>query len=693
MIIISSQIIIHNAISIQSADAQIINIAGKQRMYSQRITKMVLYANELKNSPSFLKNIAILKKQIDRFKKADTYLKRKNKLHQNNDLIHLLFEKNTPYFNKIINAFNTLIENPENEAVFNLLLVTVKSNEAPFLKTMDAIVYEYQQISENKLAFLKRMQYFFITFTSFSLLCMIFFMLLPIFRKNKALTSSNIKLKQFKKEIKQKEEETKRVEEILDRTNSVARIGTWELDLINQKVVWSKVTREIHDTDADFIPDLETGINFYKEGYSRDKITAVVEDSIKNNTGWDEELQIVTIKGKLIWVRAIGQVHLVKGKCVRLFGTFQDINTVKTAQIELKLVNEELNAIFNSGTISIIRTDVNGLITYFNEGAETLLGYKSEELINKKNPSIFHDNEEIVNRGKQLSEEYNTEITGFNIFTKLAKENKEDSRKWTYIRKNGSFLDVQLSINAIKDSSSNIIAFIWVATDITKLTEQNNQLANFAQIASHNLRAPVSNLTSLLELYDISETPEEKKFTFDKFKTVIAHLTETLNTLIQAIKIREKKEYEIEIKTVQFSKILKKTKEIISEDIIRLDAVITSDFSMIDIIQYNESYLESIIINLISNSLRYSSPERTPKIVVMTSIKKGRTQLIVTDNGLGIDLKRHGDKLFGLNKVFHRHKDSRGVGLYIVKNQIKSLKGTITCTSEVNKGTTFTITF
>ena len=76
-----------------------------------------------------------------------------------------------------------------------------------------------------------------------------------------------------------------------------------------------------------------------------------------------------------------------------------------------------------------------------------------------------------------------------------------------------------------------------------------------------------------------------------------------------------------------------------------------------------------------------------------TSIKEGRTQLIVADNGLGIDLKKHGHKLFGLNKVFHRHKDSKGVGLYIVKNQIISLKGTISCLSEVNIGSTFTITF
>lgn len=693
MIIISGQIIIENAISIQSSDAKTINVAGKQRMYSQQITKMALYANEAKNTPSFIKNIEPLKKVVDSFKKADTYLKEKNRLNYNDESIDLLFKKNTSYFNKIINSSYKFIENPENKAVFNQFLETVKSNEAPFLKTMDAIVNEYQQISERKLIFLKKMQYFFITLTSFLLLGMIFFMFLPIFRKNKELTSLNIELEKFKKKVKQKEEDKKTVEEILERTNSIARIGTWELDLVNQNVFWSKVTREIHDTDDDFVPELETGIDFYREGYSRDKIKEVVANSIKNNTSWDEELQIVTGKGNLIWIRTIGQPEFVNGECVRMYGTFQDINTVKTAQIKLKNVNEELSAIFNSVTISIIRTDTNGIITYFNEGAETLLGYKSEELINKKTPAIFHNKEEVRKRGKELSIEYNEEISGIDIFTKLAKEGKEDSREWTYIRKDGSYFYVQLNMNAIKNDNGDIVAFLAVGADITKVTEQNQQLANFAQIASHNLRAPVANLSSLLEFYDLCDTPEEKKFIFDKFKTVIAHLSETLNTLIEAIKIRGKKGSEIETKTLSFSKILKKIEEVISEEILKKKTVIYTDFSATDTIKYNEPYLESIIFNLISNSLRYASPERTPRIEIKTSITEGRTQLIVTDNGLGIDLKRHGHKLFGLNKVFHRHKDSKGVGLYIIKNQITSLKGTITCTSEVDKGTTFTILF
>jgi nitrate/nitrite-specific signal transduction histidine kinase len=263
LIIIFNQIFFNIAISRQSSDAETINIAGKQRMYSQQITKKALYLNEIKNDPSHIKNIATLKKIIALFEEADKYLKQKNRLHYNSESINILFKKNTPYFNNIINSSNTLIENPENSNALNQFKETVKSNEKLFLKTMDTIVNEYQQISESRLYFLKKMQYFFIAFTSISLLGVIFFMFLPMFRENKTLISLNIKLEKFKKEVKQKEEENKKVQEILNRTNSVARIGTWEVDLINEKVFWSKVTREIHETDDDFIPALATGINFY----------------------------------------------------------------------------------------------------------------------------------------------------------------------------------------------------------------------------------------------------------------------------------------------------------------------------------------------------------------------------------------------------------------------------------------------
>ena len=110
-------------------------------------------------------------------------------------------------------------------------------------------------------------------------------------------------------------------------------------------------------------------------------------------------------------------------------------------------------------------------------------------------------------------------------------------------------------------------------------------------------------------------------------------------------------------------------------------------------ISYNPIYLDSIFLNLIGNAIKYRSEDRTPEIFISSEMENEKIILKFKDNGLGIDLDRHGHKLFGLNKVFHRHPDAKGVGLFLTRTQIEAMHGTISATSEVDKGTIFTINF
>ena len=120
---------------------------------------------------------------------------------------------------------------------------------------------------------------------------------------------------------------------------------------------------------------------------------------------------------------------------------------------------------------------------------------------------------------------------------------------------------------------------------------------------------------------------------------------------------------------------------------------IEQDFKEAETVEFNKSYLESILLNLLTNAIKYSSPNRKPSIRVYTKKTKGAVQLYFADNGLGIDLERHKDKIFGLYQRFHDHADSKGLGLYMVNSQIRVMGGEIEVESEVNKGTTFIITF
>ncbi|MBM1104520.1 PAS domain S-box protein [Aurantibacter crassamenti] len=276
----------------------------------------------------------------------------------------------------------------------------------------------------------------------------------------------------------------------------------------------------------------------------------------------------------------------------------------------------------------------------------------------------------------------------------------------------GKVKTIQLHGDVITDTDGKVIELIGTCQDVTQqhmaekkileanerlellastLKTRNTQLADFAHITSHNLRAPVSNLNSLLGFYNNSETEEEKIFLFKKFEIVIDHLTETLNTLIQAL--RTKNEGAENLESLTFDEVLSKTKEILAGQILKTEAKIISDFSKNVKITYNRTYLESIFLNLLSNAMKYKSDDRIPEIFIHSEIKDGIQKLSFKDNGLGIDLKRHGHKMFGLNKVFHRHPDAKGVGLFMTKVQVESMGGTISVESKVNVGSTFNINF
>ena len=113
----------------------------------------------------------------------------------------------------------------------------------------------------------------------------------------------------------------------------------------------------------------------------------------------------------------------------------------------------------------------------------------------------------------------------------------------------------------------------------------------------------------------------------------------------------------------------------------------------ISILNMNKSYLESIFLNLLTNSIKYKSPDKQLKITITSKTINDKVILYFKDNGIGIDLDRNKHKIFGLYQRFHNHPDSKGLGLYLVKSQVETMGGTIEVSSKVGKGTTFTITF
>ena len=223
-----------------------------------------------------------------------------------------------------------------------------------------------------------------------------------------------------------------------------------------------------------------------------------------------------------------------------------------------------------------------------------------------------------------------------------------------------------------------------------ELQDQNRQLDDFAHIISHNMRSPIGNITALISLLNEKSSIEDYQLILRKLNDVSGNLKETMNELMETLKV--KKNTDVIQVELQFQEVLDKVIQSLQGEIIQTGAIVQSDFK-VSSLRYSKTYLESIFQNLISNAIKYKAKNRTPEILIRTVQLENATEMSISDNGLGIDMKRYGDKLFGLHKTFHEHKEARGVGLFLVKTQIEALGGSIRVESEVDKGTTFIIHF
>ncbi len=224
-----------------------------------------------------------------------------------------------------------------------------------------------------------------------------------------------------------------------------------------------------------------------------------------------------------------------------------------------------------------------------------------------------------------------------------------------------------------------------------KINEQNKRLLNFSNIVSHNLKSYSNNLSSILNLFSAADSEDEKNKMFgfllrisDGFSSTVNHLSEIVKSqnLAKIIPVR-----------INLNEYLEVAKEILLVQIESTNAVIKNNVdSKIEILA-NPAYIESILLNLLTNAIKYKQPDKPP-IIELTCIEEaGKVMLKIKDNGIGINMEKYGDDLFGMYKTFHGNSDAEGIGLFITKYQIETIGGQIEVDSKENVGTTFTITF
>jgi PAS domain S-box-containing protein len=272
-------------------------------------------------------------------------------------------------------------------------------------------------------------------------------------------------------------------------------------------------------------------------------------------------------------------------------------------------------------------------------------------------------------------------------------------------KKDGTITTFLTSKIPLKGEDGNAYGLVGISLDITELKQkeqelrslinvtslQNKKLLNFAHIVSHNLRSHSANFSMLLEFLVHEKNEAEKKDIVKMLVNASNNLLETLENLNEVLAISTKVNLKKSLVNLNqnINKIEQNHSVLFKNKKVKIINTIPDEVCVHAV----PAYAESILTNIITNAVKFKSFERDPIIKMSTSKKDGYIILSIEDNGLGIDLERYGDKLFGMYKTFHDNPDARGIGLYLSKNQIEAMNGKMTVTSAVGVGTTFNIYF
>ena len=509
------------------------------------------------------------------------------------------------------------------------------------------------------------------------------------------LTKNDRRNNKIFESLQKSNDEIRESNERYDIVSKATSDTIWDWKIQEDELVWNKGIQDVFGYNREDVG--KTSKWWFDRIHPEDSIKMSIKlySFIEQKTEkWQDEYRFKCSDGTYKYVFDRG--FLVKdenGNVIRMIGTIQDVTKQKEEEQRLKLletvITQTKDAVIITESEKSNRTVPK--IVFVNPAFTSMTGYKSSEVIGKT-PTVFMGRKSVENQLSNLS--------------KALKGKEEFKFETLNHTKNGEEYWVNFSMIPITNKEGEHSHWISIQRDITEekkrekekeqlireLTQNNKDLKQFSYITSHNLRAPLSNLTGLLNL--IEEIPvdnPELKEILNGFSKSTHMLNETINDLVKVIIIKDNpsiQKEEVLIKDV-FENVFNQLSFLISLH----KPILKIELEKVTILNINRAYLESILLNLFTNAIKYRSPKRTLRVFVSSKEVGENIILIFKDNGIGIDLERNGDKIFGLYQRFHNHPDSKGLGLYLVKSQVESMGGTINVESEVDKGTTFTITF
>lgn len=347
-----------------------------------------------------------------------------------------------------------------------------------------------------------------------------------------------------------------------------------------------------------------------------------------------------------------------------------------------------LEPFFEQSTDVLCIAGFDGYFKKVNPAFEKLMNYPREVLYSKPINDFIHEEDRHITEGRREDLRQNRPLLNF--------ENR-------YVKSSGEV--VWLSWTSIPVYNEELVYAI--AKDIThvkkleeernlllsKLSRVNKNLKLLTYSTSHDLRSPVASLQMVFDLLDMSKIEDaETREILETMNIVTQNLKKTLNNYLDTIE-SEEKDLDTVIDDVDLQDVFRNVTTSIDALIQGSQTKFKVNFTAFSKVRFSRVYMESVFLNLITNSIKYSKPGTFPLVSITTRLWEGKMQLVFSDNGKGFDPIMVKDKMFGLREKFTDQQDSKGIGLYLVHNNIQSMGGKIDVESEIDKGATFTITF
>lgn len=481
--------------------------------------------------------------------------------------------------------------------------------------------------------------------------------------------------------------------------DSVKDYAIFMLDTRGYIKTWNLGAQRLKGYDRDEIINKHFSI-FYPEEALKINHPAYELEVASKVGRYEEEGWRVKKDGSLFWANVV--ISAVYDKDNQLIGfskVTRDLTERKTLQDQLLKANEELREseerarllIESVKDYAIFLLTPQGHVATWNEGAKRIKGYEADEIIGC-HFSKFYPQEAKPN-----------EYTKFELASAIEQGRFEDEG-WR-VKKDGSQFWANVVITPIYNKEHQHIGFTKITRDLSERVRNENlmqkneelhrlniDLDNFIYTASHDLKTPIANLEGLLSLMTNRVAPKldssEEKY-LALMATSVQKLNDTILSLVEITKVQ--KDLSRNNEPVSVQAVLEDVKEEIAGMINQFQVDISESLA-IEEIAIARANLKSILFNLLTNAIKYHSPNRQPKIIIRTMVVESFLVLSIKDNGLGLT-KTQQAKMFSMFKRFHSHIEGTGVGLYLVKRIMDNQGGKIEVKSKLDVGTEFKLYF